>query len=188
MVVVQDDDTGQDAKKMPVLVWGPQQLKEDALCEIDKIKTRNPAARTQLYVADQFIQTSLYGYLWRDQVHLSSNLGLGQAVFDREKQAVLRLVSAGSIDVSIKAEVDHIIRKLVKADNMLVYVAIEDAKDVASGIGSSFRKKMAEREIAAAEKLVQAAQFAADKNAPSEAVEFLKEAWTHAQNAIRLAR
>ena len=86
---------------------------------------------------------------------------------------------------ALNAECDLIANLLVRADEMLALVAIQDAKD--TPVRDPHRAGQVQHEIALAEKELARAYREWDEHEYDEAIGVFEHAWHHAELAIKLA-
>ena len=162
-----------------------KQLKQDALSYLRNIQVNSKQSGYDVAKAMEFINGSLIAALWTDASRLDSKQG--HKVFDSEKIAVQELLKiledkGRHADTAINDNIQATIDQLIRADNLLVKVAIYTAKNAT--IQSKFQKQF-EHEISLAEKELTSAQANLSTDKQAQAIDSYREAWLHAQLAIK---
>lgn len=164
-------------------------LIEDAMADLEAIDITNKHDQKDIDEAIKHIGKSLQDSLWLDASHLDPNHG--HKVFDEDKKAVKQLMKITEEkgkheDTAIVDEVKAAIEKLTKADEQLVIVTINDAKNAAVQYPKNEGK--VDKEIAKAEEELAKAAEEISKGNPDKAIDHYKKAWEHAQHAIEHAQ
>ena len=164
-------------------------LKQEAIGELEAIDTDNKHAQKDIEKAIELINESLNPNLWIDASRLDPKHG--HKVFDREKHAVKELLKITEergehAEPAIADDVEAVIDKIVKADEQLAIVAINDAKNTPVQ-DPKFQEKV-EQEIAKAEEELANAYAEIEAGNPDKAIDDLRKAWKHAQLAIEFAQ
>lgn len=184
---VKDDDLGEGIVEHCILVWGPKDLKQDAIDWLEAKDTCNPCAQARLDDAICFIEKSLGDDLWADETHLNVGHCRGWAVFASENLAVANMKLAMCFDCCLTEPLNEVIGLLTTADRMIVDVAIAEAKEAAEWIWCPFLKALADAEIERAECHLGYAETWLENDRPVCAIVSMRCAWMHAQIAIALA-
>ena len=164
-------------------------LKQEAIGELEAIDTDNKHAQKDIEKAIELINESLNPDLWIDASRLDPKHG--HKVFDREKHAVKELLKITEergehAEPAIAEDVEAVIDKIVKADEQLAIVAINDAKNTPVQ-DPKFQEKV-EQEIAKAEEELANAYAEIEAGNPDKAIDDFRKAWKHAQLAIEFAQ
>ena len=154
-------------------VDNPRSLKEGVLAELDSLKPQSKGLAKKIKKAKKHIEKSLEEKRWLDETHLHHKHG--KKVFYEEKKAVKDIKKLCKRGYFPDELCERLISMLVRADSILVRVAIDDAI-AANGKPKEIEK--AEKEMAKAEK---------DKNKGKydKAIDHYKHAWQHAQKAMK---
>ncbi len=170
-------------------------LKQEAIGELEAIDTDNKHAQKDIEKAIELINESLNPDLWIDASRLDPKHGYkpkhGHKVFGREKHAVKELLKITEergkhAEPAITDDVEAVIDKIVKADEQLAIVAINDAKNTPVQ-DPKFQEKV-EQEIAKAEEELANAYAEIEAGNPDKAIDDFRKAWKHAQLAIEFAQ
>jgi parallel beta-helix repeat protein len=179
-------------------------LKQDAVSELEKIKTSDKKFNKEIDKIIWFINQSLNENLWIDASHLvffkkgnCDNLNLektldkdevdldgigskcvksGIAAFYFEKMAVKLMMS--------KPAFKTVIEKLVEADKLLAEVSLFDAKNIL--IENSKLQEFIENQIKKAEEEIEKADKELERNKPDKAIMRLAKSWAHSQLVVKL--
>jgi len=89
------------------------------------------------------------------------------------------------ISEELKSVFEKVIRKLVKADQILAKIAIFDAKN--TPVQDSKFQRIVEKQIELAKKEIQKAEKELEKGRPDKAIMRLAKSWLHSQLAIKFA-
>lgn len=166
----------------------PEWIKEYAVGKLEAIQTDNKHSQKEIDEAIKHITNSLETTMWIDQLHLDAKHG--HKVFDEEKKAVEYLMKitngkGNHPDPEIVDDAQEVIDDLIKADEELAKIAIEDAKD--TPVEDPKKQQKVDHEIEKAEEELAKAYEKLDKGEPDKAIDHFKKAWEHAQNAIKHA-
>ena len=173
--------------QIELTVWGPRDLKRDAIERLNGIEGSTRCIQNYLDFATNAIERSLRDCLWLDDIRPDSDYGLGLVVFVDEELGVIGLERAKNTDMSLEEDVDAAIAALVKADAMIVEVAISDATQAAQDIESQFISMWVSYHIEKAESSMQHAELLVDGDHAAMAIMAYGCSWLHAQGAIDLA-
>ena len=170
-------------------------LKQEAIGELEAIDTDNKHAQKDIEKAIELINESLNPDLWIDASRLDPKHGYkpkhGHKVFGREKHAVKELLKITEergkhAEPAITDDVEAVIDKIVKADEQLAIVAINDAKN--TPVQDPKSQEKVEQEIAKAEEELANAYAEIEAGNPDKAIDDFRKAWKHAQLAIEFAQ
>jgi PKD repeat protein len=174
---VEDDDGGIGTTTLTFIVWGPQDLKRDAILDLGL--TRVGIKRIDRYIncTIKFLERSLAERYWTDTTHI--NPKYGDLVFICELITELKLARI----LTDQAIYERIMRKLVKADELIARIALLDAENSPVKTERYQRKYICEL-AKAHEYLTKALEENEDY---SKAIYYYWKSWSHAQNAIKFA-
>lgn len=169
-------------------VMVPEWIKEHAISKLEAIQTDNRYSQKEIDEAIKHVNKSLETIMWIDQLHLDAKHG--HTVFDEEKKAVKHLMKITNgegkhYDPEIVDNIQEVIDDLVKADEQLTKIAIEDAKN--TQVEDPKKQKKVDHEIEKAEEKLDKAYEKLDKEEPDKAIDHFKKAWRHAQLAMKHA-
>jgi len=164
-------------------------LKRNATEELETIDTTNEHSQHNIDKAIEALTDSLSPSLWTDASRLDPKHG--HKVFDEQKKAVKELLKITSekgkhADSVIKDEIEVVIDKITKADELLAKISICDAKNTPVS-DPKFQEKV-DKEIEKAEEELTKAYLELADDKSDKAIDHFKKAWKHAQLAIKFAR
>jgi len=156
-------------------VLGPRGVKQDVLAELTALlaAVTETEDRQQVNAAIDHLTRSLAPELWKDQTHLWRQHG--EKAFQEESAAVASLGECARRKTSVapKAVLPGFIERIVRADRLLAWVAIEEA--ISAGT--------APRQIAAAQSELAEGDEEVLNGQPAQGIEHYRRAWGHATRA-----
>jgi hypothetical protein len=169
------------ASTVSVKAAAPRELKKDTLIKLEEAKrlTTNNHTVGRIEKAIEHISRSLDSRLWVDDFHLTK---CGYKVFYEEKQAVhylIKILRDKKETTVVKEVVQAVIGRLLQADKLLAEMAIREAK----AMGSTDPRVI--HEIKEADEEFSEALSDIGKGRFEHAIEEFKEAWMHAQHAMK---
>ena len=195
-----------------VKVKSPRSFKQDAILELENLKTNDQKLNKKIDIIVGFINQSLNEDFWIDSPHLvffekgkwkeleeilkedeidldeinAKGTKTGISVFHYEKDAVrLMMVEPGKTE-KLESVFEEVIKKLVKADTLLAKVSIYDAKN--TPVQNPKFKKIVEFQIKKAEEELLKAKDELEKGRPDKAITRMGNSWLHSQIAIKFAK
>lgn len=177
----------------------PRWTKRDVIEKLDSVRGKGVKDKDVDKII-KHIEKSLNEELWRDEWRLSSKdlekqdnkTKNGKKVFDEEKKAVKELIKQlnkkgkKELPEETKKLFEDAIDKLVKADETLATIAIQDAKD--TEVKNPDKQEKVDKELEKAEKEMNKAYEELSKNKQDKAIDHFKKAWEHANHAIKHAQ
>lgn len=161
-------------------------LKLEAAASLEAAKENGKKIGKEIDKIVKHIQNSLEDKLWIDTSHL--NPKHGEKVFHEEYKAVKRMqkeIKKKEIAAELKEVFKGAINNLVKADETLAKVAIEDAK--LTPVQNPKNQKKVDQKIKSAEKELAKAYEELEKGKQDNAIKTFEKAWKHSQQAIEYA-
>ena len=177
----EDDDGGVGTATLALTVWGPQDLKEDAILDLDSSRAGKKYINRRINRTIKFIEWSLAEKLWTDATHLDPKYG--GSVFRYEFIAEIHLEILKGYDTTAKSIYESVIYKLVKADELIVRVALSDAENTLVKT-PNFQQKV-DHELAKAHEYLTKAM--GENEDYSKALLNYWKSWKHSQNAMKWA-
>ena len=121
-LTVEDDDGGIGTDESIITIWGPKDLKKAVILELESAKTGFRCKDFKINLAIKQIEKSLNEKYWIDLTHLDSRYGI--IVFIHE------LIATSLMERSLNiSQFESVILKLMKADELLAKIALEDAEN-----------------------------------------------------------
>ncbi len=212
---VLDDDLGISVELINITVLGPRDLKLLAIEELGSLKTGCFCSDVKLDHIIHQIEHSLCEKLWEDEIRLNPMFGTSVFSHERaavnhlelkifhNNMEICRLekriawLEAKGLDTTyLEAKIlaleeenqvfESIILKLVKADELIARVALEDAEN--TPVGNDKLQDIVDCKLSKANGLLLSAQDLLDSGNYSEAISCHKLSWTSSQCAIKLAK
>ncbi|MDI6907867.1 MAG: PKD domain-containing protein [Thermoanaerobacterales bacterium] len=190
-LTVYDDAGNQAADQASVTVKGDdsaRSLKAGAVKLLSSLTPSNHNSRSDLKQAIEHLQDSLTESLWMDDTHLDAKHG--HKVFNAEKSAVQKLRKIVEEigqhgDRSLIPSVSAVIDDIMKADELLARVTISEAKAVS--VDEPRQQARIDHQIRMAEEEMLKARAKLSGGSYANAVDHFRNAWKHAQDALRFA-
>jgi PKD repeat protein len=201
-LTVTDDDGGVGSDTLTVNVKGPRTIKGDALSLLVSVRTGDKKVDWAIECAMKLVRCSLNSQFWADGDHLAVTRHgycgwqpTGKMVFIYEGLAIGEMqcsmefwIKKGPTPQQQQA-IDlfkTVISKLVKADQLLVRTAIDEAKRMTPPTNNC-RLNAYKMAVSNAEKAYGRALCYLSSNKPELALVNFMQAWEHAQLAMELA-
>lgn len=202
-VTVIDNAGNEETVLSTFTIASPSWTKKDA---IEKLNTVNHKDVDKII---KHIKKSLNEELWRDEWRLSSKdlkeceegddkckegdkPKNGKKVFSEEKKAVKEIIKQlnkkgeKELPEETKQLYKELMTKLVKADEIIATIAIQDAKN--TEVKNPDKQKKVDKELEKVEKEMNKAYEELSKNKQDKAIDKFKKAWEHANHAIKHAK
>jgi hypothetical protein len=157
-----------------------KELKEGAIADLEAAKTGEKCIDKKIDCIIKHIKKSLNENLWVDDTHLNPRRGF--KVFCQELVAVAMMKKTAKCE---DIDFSFVIEKLIKADEILAQVAINDAED--SEVKCEKYEKKVDWWITKANKLMTRAEDAFEEGHFIRVISNYRLAWKFAQFAMRLA-
>ncbi|MBN1800862.1 MAG: PKD domain-containing protein, partial [Candidatus Lokiarchaeota archaeon] len=214
-LTVFDDDLGITVESLNVTVLGPRDLKVMAIEELESLKTGCFCSDVKLEHIILQIEHSLCDRLWEDEIRLNPMFGTCVFSHERAAVNRLELMifhnnveicklekkiawlEAKGRDITdleakiatLEAEIlvhESIILKLIKADELLSRIALEDAQNTPVENGKF--QNIVDHKLSKANDYILLAQDHLDSGNYSEAISCYKLSWIYSQCAIKFAK
>ncbi|MDI6710964.1 MAG: VWA domain-containing protein [Bacillota bacterium] len=191
-LTVYDDIGNQATDEATVTVMGGSSARSlkagGAVKLLSSLTPSNHKSRTDLKQAIEYLQDSLTESLWVDDTHLDTKHG--HKVFNAEKSAVQKLrkiVEEIGVhgDESLIPSASAAIDDIMKADELLARVAISEAKAVS--VDEPKQQSKIDHQIQMAEEEMLKARTKLFCGSYANAIDHFRNAWEHAQDALRFA-
>ncbi|MFX1366077.1 MAG: PKD domain-containing protein [Promethearchaeota archaeon] len=177
-LTVEDDDGGIGTDDAEIKIWGPQDLKKAVLFELESVKTDSRCIDFKIYLAIKLIEKSLNEKFWNDATHLESKCGIMVFIYEQLAAASLKK----DLDLS---QFETLILKLIKADELLAEIALEDAE--ATPVKEPIFQKIVDFYLARVNDQMIKATESIESGLYISAIVHYKLAWTYSQFAISWA-
>ena len=213
-LIVEDDDGGSSIATLAITVWGPQGLKRAVIAQLESVLTNEKCVDRHFKHIIKMIEYSLCDKFWINETHLNPKFGVcafnlehcavkqleigmkmcGWCIFKLEKMIkcfTKRGWDTTWIEEKIAALHDAIdflrsaILKVVKADELIVRVALEDAMNV--DVDCEKFQRMYEKYILKALCKIAKAAKAFSYGCYSWTISNYKTAWIFLMEAIKFA-
>ncbi len=209
-LTVEDDDGGVGVDTLILTVWGPQDLKADAILGLDLSKVGSKHIDRSIDHIIKFIERSLREKYWKDATHLDPKHGtsvfcyefvatLKMEMYDHYirhlEKTITRWEAKGYDTTWLKLKLatvlntqstfESVIYQLVKADELIVRVALAEAENTPVKL-PKFQGKF-DKELAKANEYFLKAMEKIEDEDYSKAIRYFCKSWDHAQNAIKFA-
>ncbi len=209
-LTVEDDDGGIGVDTLILTVWGPQDLKADAILDLDLSKVGSKHIDRSIDHIIKFIKRSLREKYWKDATHLDPKHGTSVFCYEfvatlriekydhyirHLEKAIARWEAKGYDTTWLKLKLatvlnaqsvfESVVYQLVKADELIVRVALSEAENTPVKL-PKFQGKF-DKELAKANKYFMKAMEKVEDEDYSKAIRYFCKSWDHAQNAIKFA-
>jgi len=180
-----------DTAIVEVEIKSAKQLKENAVENLEGVKTGDQKVNRKIDIVSKSIEKSLKDNLWEDEIHL--NPKKGSKVFITEIAALVKVKiylslsersNRHKLPESVVTVFEQVSQDLVIADKIIAQVILNEAQN--TPLKNEKRRKSFEKMITRAEEKITEAQKYEDSN-PAKAVRYYWQSWKYSQRAIREA-
>ena len=213
-LLVEDDDGGSSVAVLLIIVWGPQDLKRAVISQLESILTDDKCVDRHIKHIIKKIEYSIYDKFWINETHLNPKFGecafnlelcavkqleigmwmCGWCIFKLEKMIKCFTKKGwdttwlGEKVIALHKAIDFLksaILKVVKADELIVRVALEDAMN--AEVDCDKFQRMYDKFILKALYKIAKATKALSYGCYSHAICHYKSAWIFLQQAMKFA-
>jgi serine protease len=193
-VTATDAYGNEGSDSVTVEVLGPAGIKEDAVTQLEAVKTSSRRVDRVINKVIGLIAKSLGDKYWVDDLYLDAKRGGMVFIYEGLAVGYMKLHiklwdKRGPTPEQQKAidAFEEVIPKLVKADKVLAETAIDEAND-AQDPWNPGKLRAYNRFLAKADRAFDKALHLADNDRPKRAIRSFKQAWKNAQQAMKMAQ